>query len=155
MTERERAFVINGYAEFVRVKDNLSSREGESLVSFATEYAGIPVDLVSRAQAESCAFVEVINRAYRWPLIGWLLALRAYVRAERRGAITMTERERALVVDWWGRILEARSQMPHSKATATVASVGSKVGIWPQLIFEMSQESTGYILDLGAVINSA
>lgn len=152
MTNREKAFAINGYVGFVMLKEHASPRVGGQLASLGAEYAAIPLELVGPARDESEVLTKIVILALRWPMIGRWLARRALARAQARGAIAMTDREKALVLDNIGRMAEWRTRMAHTKAAEMVASAAWKVGIEYDLVAQLSQESAAFIGQLGAAI---
>ena len=67
----------------------------------------------------------------------------------------MTDREKALVLDNVGRWTEQRTKMPHSEAVEMVTRSAWKVGIEYELVAQVSQESTAFIVELAAAIQAA
>jgi len=132
--------------------EHLSPREGGRLASLAAAHAGIPVEFLRRISDESDAFGRVLVTSLRWPPIGGWLARRAIKRARSRGQMVMTEREKALVLDSVGNLLELNSKTSVSEAAEVEARAAREVGIDLKLVWQVSQESSTLILELAAAI---
>ena len=123
LTDREKAFAIYGYFRFVARKDRLSERQAKALGSLAAQRAQIPFDLVLRVSAESDRLGRIMAKTRGWPLIGLWLVRRAVRRAYASGAISMSDREKAINLDANGRIVEWSEKLSHSEAAERVARV--------------------------------
>jgi len=64
----------------------------------------------------------------------------------------MTEREKALVLDSVGNLLELNSKTSVSEAAEVEARAAREVGIDLKLVWQVSQESSTLILELAAAI---
>jgi hypothetical protein len=151
LTDREKAFVIYGYVRFVARKDRLSEQQAKALASLGAQRAQIPFDLVLRVSAESDAFGRTMVNG-GWRIIGPWLVRRAVSDAYARGAISMSDREKAINIDANGRIVEWSKNTSHSEAAKRVAWIARILRIDPQLVVQMSEESTSFINDLTAAM---
>ena len=160
MTDREKAFSINGYVGFMKLKTECTPGEAGQLAIAAAKQAGIPVELVARAQDESDAFLKIVMLALRWRTIwrrvGRWSARRAVEKAQT-SAFSMTDREKALVLDGMGKQAEVRFfltppfldfKMSHSKAAELVARSAWLMGIEYKFVAQLSQESTDFLSEL-------
>jgi len=154
LTDREKAFSIYGYVRFVARKDRLSEHQAKALGSLAAQRAQIPFDLVLRVSAESDTLGRIMAKARGWPVIGLWLVRRAVRRAYARGAISMSDREKAINLDANGRIVEWSEKLSHSEAAERVARVAWILQVEPQLVAQLSGESTSFIKELSAAMET-
>jgi len=149
MTDREKALAIDGYVRFLMLKGRLFPKEGGTLATLGAEHAGLSPQFVRGIGDESDAFTKTAILATKWPLVGGWLARRA-----SRRQIAMTDREKAFVLDMWGRIYEFTSGVPHSRTAAVVARAARKMGLTFELLAQVSQESSAFIGGLSSTMQS-
>jgi hypothetical protein len=152
LTDREKAFAIYGYVRFVARKDRLSEEQAKALGSLAAQRAQIPFDLVLGVSAESDALGRILAKARGWPVVGLWLVRRAVRRAYALGAISMSDREKAINLDAIGRIVEWSGKLSHLEGARGVGRVAWILQIEPQLLVQLSGESTSFIKQLGAAM---
>lgn len=154
LTDREKAFAIYGYVRFVARKDRLSEHQAKALGALAAQGAQIPFDLVLRISAESDTLGRILAKTRSWPMIGLWLVRRAVRKAYARGAISMSCRETAINLDTNGRIAEWSEKLSHSEAAERVARVAWILQVEPELVAQLSRESTSFMKELSAAMET-
>ncbi len=150
MTDREKAFAIEGCVRLSARMMHLRLCESEQLASLYAQHAGIPVELVWVARDESEVFGKIVTLALRRPVIGRWLARRALKKAEDRAAILMSAREKAIEIDASGRIVELWMNKSPSYVGAMMARTAWIVGLEPEFVARVSEETEVFMRELEA-----
>jgi hypothetical protein len=155
LTDREKAFAIYGYVRFAARKDRLSEHQAKALGSLAAQRAQIPFDLVLRVSAESDTLGRIMAKTRGWPVIGLWLVRRSVRRAYARGAISMSDREKAINLDANVRIVEWSKKLSHPATAERLSAWAARIlQVEPQLVAQLSGESTSFIKELSAAVET-
>jgi hypothetical protein len=154
MTDREKAFAIEGCVRLSARMMHLRLPESKQLASVYAQHAVIPVELVWIARDESEVFGKIVTQALRRPVIGRWLARRAIKKAEDRAAICMSAREKAIEIDASGRIVELWLNKSPSHVGAMIAQSAWLVGLEPELVARVSEKTEIFMHELEAATNA-
>ena len=154
MTDREKAFAIEGCVRLSARMMHLRLPECEQLASVYAQHAGIPVELVWIARDESEVFGKIVTGALRHRVTGRWLARRALKKAEDRAAISMSAREKAIEIDASGRIVELWLNKSPSHVGAMMARSAWIVGLEPEFVARVSEETEIFMRELEAATNA-
>jgi hypothetical protein len=127
LTDREKAFAIYGYVRFVARKDGLSDEQARALGSLAAQRAQISFEILLRVSAESDALGRILAKTRGWPVVGLWLIRRAVRRAYVLGAVSMSDREKAINLDANGRIVEWSGKLSHLEAARRASHIEEKL----------------------------
>jgi len=150
MTDREKAFAIEGCVRLSARVMHLRLPECEELATVYAQHAGIPVELVWTARDEAEVFGKIVTRALRHRVTGRWLARRALKKAEDGAAIYMSAREKAIEIDASGRIVEVWLKKSPSHVGAMMARSAWIVGLEPEFVARVSEETEAFMREMEA-----
>lgn len=144
MTDREKALAIYCFTELSAVKWGMGESYAAGLALSLGEHVGIPEELVEWSIRESHAFDSVTRFLINWLVIDGWLARRALKKGRTNGALTMTNRETAIVLNGIARVMEEQWGKPSGALSGWAEWAASKLRTEWRLVSQLCQETLAF-----------